>query len=361
MEYTNEEFADMHYFYGMANGSSLEARRLYLANFPNRRIPDQGIFERIHRRLRETGQLAPFRAEAGGQAVGLQNLNMEDVVLRRIRDDPEISTRRLATELGVSRMNIWRIIHDAGYYPYHFQRVQALYPGDRIARLNSCRWFLNQPRFNNENFAWNTLFTDESEFTRNGINNFHNRHLWDIENPHGIIEARHQRRFSLNVWGGIIGNVLLGPVFLPPRLNGATYHRFLAYELPQLLEDIPIALRRRMWFMHDGAPAHFSMIARNWLNQANHYRNRWIGRGGPITWPARSPDLNPLDYYLWGHSSALVYTTPINDVEDLRQRIIIAFETIRNTDGILHHVNASFYRRVHACIRAEGGHFEQFL
>ncbi|EFN79901.1 hypothetical protein EAI_14953, partial [Harpegnathos saltator] len=45
----------------------------------------------------------------------------------------------------------------------------------------------------------------------------------------------------------------------------------------------------RMCFMHDGAPAHFSRIAREYLN--NNYINRWIGRGGPIAWPARSPDL----------------------------------------------------------------------
>lgn len=359
MAYTNEEFADMHYFYGMANGSSLEARRLYLANFPNRRIPDQGIFERIHRRLRETGQLAPMRAGAG--AVPPQNINLDDAVIQRVLDDPDISIRRLATEFHASRMTIWRIIHDAGYYPYHLQRVQALYPGDRIPRLTFCRWLLNQPRIGNDNFAWNILFTDESEFTRNGNNNFHNLHLWDTENPHGIIEARHQRRFSVNVWGGIIGNFLLGPVFLPPRLNGTAYHRFLAYQLPALLEDIPLATRQRMWLMHDGAPAHFSLIARNWLNQANHYRDRWIGRGGPINWPARSPDLNPCDFYLWGHSSALVYTTPIVDEDDLRRRITNAFETIRNTHGLLQRVNASFYRRLEVCIQAEGGHFEQFL
>ena len=55
----------------------------------------------------------------------------------------------------------------------------------------------------------------------------------------------------------------------------------------------------QMWFMHDGALAHFSRIAREFLN--NNYTNRWIGRRGPIAWPACSPDLNPLDFYLWGH------------------------------------------------------------
>ncbi|KAJ4439323.1 hypothetical protein ANN_07445 [Periplaneta americana] len=33
------------------------------------------------------------------------------------------------------------------------------------------------------------------------------------------------------------------------------------------------------------------------------------GTGGPITWPSRSPDLNPLGFYIWGHLKALVYET----------------------------------------------------
>ena len=42
-----------------------------------------------------------------------------------------------------------------------------------------------------------------------------------------------------------------------------------------------------MWLMQDGAPAHFSRIVREFLN--NNYTNRWIGRRGPIAWPARGP------------------------------------------------------------------------
>jgi hypothetical protein len=27
---------------------------------------------------------------------------------------------------------------------------------------------------------------------------------------------------------------------------------------------------------------------------------QWIGRGGPVNWPSRSPDFNPLDYMALG-------------------------------------------------------------
>jgi len=34
---------------------------------------------------------------------------------------------------------------------------------------------------------------------------------------------------------------------------------------------------------------------------------RWIGRGGPIPWPPRSPDLNSLDFFFWGYLKETVY------------------------------------------------------
>ena len=111
--------------------------------------------------------------------------------------------------------------------------------------------------------------------------------------------------------------------------------------------------------MRDGAPPHFSVDVRRLLN--NRFRDRWIGRGGPILWPPRSPDLNPLDYYLWGHLKALVYRTPIQDVQSLPARIMAGCKTIRNTPGILQRIRDSIRRRVDACINADGGHFEHLL
>lgn len=45
--------------------------------------------------------------------------------------------------------------------------------------------------------------------------NFHNNHMYAEENPHAIIGSRHQYQFSVNVWVGIVGDYLIGPVFLP--------------------------------------------------------------------------------------------------------------------------------------------------
>nr|CAH7725084.1 unnamed protein product [Callosobruchus chinensis] len=55
-----------------------------------------------------------------------------------------------------------------------------------------------------------------------------------------------------------------------------------------------------MRFQQDGCLAHFRITIREWLD--HNFRDRWIDRGGPIPWPARSPDLTPMDYHVWGHN-----------------------------------------------------------
>ncbi|KAJ4434880.1 hypothetical protein ANN_23451 [Periplaneta americana] len=102
--------------------------------------------------------------------------------------------------------------------------------------------------------------------------------------------------------------------------------------IPHVLEDTPLINRQHIHFLHDGSPAHFSPTARRYLDR--RFPDRWIGRGGPIAWPPRSPDLNPLDFYLWGHLKSLVYSSPVPDLESLRNRIVACSEDIRNTPGV---------------------------
>lgn len=77
--------------------------------------------------------------------------------------------------------------------------------------------------------------------------NVYNRHYYAQENPHLVRQQRFQRRFSINVWMGVIGGVLIDPFLgLPRTVGGNAYLNFLQNELPVLLEDIPLDVRRRM-------------------------------------------------------------------------------------------------------------------
>ena len=90
------------------------------------------------------------------------------------------------------------------------------------------------------------------------------------------------------------------------------------------------------------------------------FQNRWMGRFSDVKWPARSPDLNPLDYFYWPYLKSKVYSGPrINNIQELEQRILEISDLIP-TDMILRSVQ-EFYNRLAYCTMAEGRHFEQFL
>lgn len=355
--YTFQEMADMHMVYGAANGNGRGASRLYADRFPGRQQPHHTTFAAVHRRLSENRTLRPNMANAGRER-SVRTPELEEDILEMVDNNPTTSTRRMASELGTDHMTVWRVLHEQLLYPFHVQKVQALNPNDYPRRYEFCQWVINQLAVNPA-LSSTILYTDEACFTRDGIFNSHNLHHWAEENPHATSSRAHQQRFSINVWCGIVGDHLIGPHVLPGRLNGLAYRAVLEHDLLPLLEDVPLNIRRQLWFMHDGAPAHFSLVARTYLDIA--FPNRWIGNGGPVPWPARTPDLNPLDFFLWGHLKSLVYETPVQRREELLPRIQGACQTIRNTPGMLERVEQSFVRRCGLCHRVGGRNFEQFL
>lgn len=350
--FTSSEYADMHYVYGFCSGNASESVREYIRRFPDRRIPDRKTFIRVHQCLRENG-----RFPTNGRLVGnfMQDVGLEEVVLERVSEDPRISTRTLAREFGVSQTFVSKLLRKEGLHPFHFKRVQKLDPRDPPQRLQFCQWIRQHDR---RDFLKTILWTDECSFTRDGVFNFHNEHHYADDNPHLVRESRSQSRFKVNVWAGLIGNRIIGPyVDLPPTLNGVDYLQFLTEILPDLLEDIPLNLRDRIVYQADGAPPHYDLNVRDYLR--NNFR-LWIGRGGTVAWPPRSPDLNPLDYYFWGYLKQEVYRTPVESAEEVRNRIVTATARLRNTVNLNATVR-ELRKRVRICIRQNGGHFENLL
>jgi len=98
---------------------------------------------------------------------------------------------------------------------------------------------------------------------------------------------------------------------------------------------------------------------REYLNES--FPNRWLGRGGPAAWAPRSPDLTPLDYYLWGHMKTLVYETKVESRAALQDCIFAAAEHIRNHPDNVVSATQSLLMRAENCLATGGGHFEQLL
>lgn len=106
--------------------------------------------------------------------------------------------------------------------------------------------------------------------------------------------------------------------------------------------------------MQDGAPVHYASDVRDWLDE--NFSARWIGRRGAIDWPARSPDLTPTDFFLWGHLKEIVYRNKLRNLSDLKQSIITAFSSLDS--DLCEKVCESVAERLQKCINADGHQFE---
>lgn len=62
--------------------------------------------------------------------------------------------------------------------------------------------------------------------------------------------------------------------------------------------------RRRQSVDEDGAPPHYYIVG----TRVRRSDNESVGDGGVIEWPSMSPDLTPLDVFLWGHLKIKVYS-----------------------------------------------------
>lgn len=238
-------------------------------------------------------------------------------------------------------------------HPYHLVLHQTLTPEDFDRRLDHCHWLLSMLA-ENPNLLSTILWTDEATFTSNGGVNLHNMHYWSRSNPHWMQQVQHQGRWSVNVWCGVLGGRIIGPFIFHQRLNGAAYLNFLRNHLPLFLDEVPLNIRRNMFFQHDGCPAHFAENVRQYLNI--RFPNRWIGRGSIFPWPPRSPDLTVLDFYLWGKLKDMVFATRPTTRDDMIERIREAVQSIPVAE--IETAVLSTRQRLIDCIENDGRHFE---
>ena len=76
----------------------------------------------------------------------------------------------------------------------------------------------------------------------------------------------------------------------------------------------------------------------------------------PDNWPPNSPDLNPVDYSIWGYLQQLVYRQKIRNIEHLKNVIIDCWSEISQEfiDGAID----QWSRRIAAVVAARGRHIE---
>ena len=285
---------------------------------------------------------------------------MEAEVIGAVLENPEISTREIAATRGVNGSRNQRILKKFKFKPYKVRLTHQLFSGDQERRnapgWNFCNWFIRKCN-ENENFFRNVIWTDEARVTSSGIFNRHNLQHWSDHNEHVFQPRNMQGRFGFNIWIGVVGPRMIGPFIYDGNLNAQRYINILARFVEPYLEDLPLAEMIRKLYQQDGAPAHNAAVTTNKLNQM--FGDQWMGTRGPVPWPARSPDLSPLDFFIWGFVKDQIFKTIPESREELEERVRNAIARITHLQ--LLNAEKSVKKRCQHCLDQNGGQFEHYL
>src|SRR6218665_2057712 len=106
----------------------------------------------------------------------------------------------------------------------------------------------------------------------------------------------------------------------------------------------------------DGAPSH---TAKNTMEYA-YLRREKISFIEPDMWPPNSPDLNPVDYAVWGALQQMVYRRrSFTTVDQLKETIVT--EWTKLSQRFIDRAIDQWRRRLQCVVQQQEGHIEHFM
>jgi hypothetical protein len=141
---------------------------------------------------------------------------MEDNILEMAERNPTTSVQRISDRVAISRIQVWRNLHDIG------RSAKVLQPADYTPRVDFCHWLLG-----NQQLRAKILFTDEATLNRDGMTNTRNSYVWSLDNSNASTETHFQRHFSGNIWYGVIGSQVIRTFVLEEGLASKSHLHFL--------------------------------------------------------------------------------------------------------------------------------------
>jgi hypothetical protein len=203
------------------------------------------------------------------------------------------------------------------------------------------------------------FFTDEKIFYLSPPLNTQNNRVWSSGKKRDIEQERllvQRAKFSAHVM--VSAGVCYGRkgrlhfVDEKAKINSQYYINNL---LPKLFEDCNVLLANQFIFQQDGALAHSSRQTQDWIAQNS---SDFISKG---EWLPNSPDLNLLDYHVWGtmlHKYQQFSPKPAN-----KEQLKLALQTIWDElpQESINKAILAFRKRLQACVAADGKHFENYL
>lgn len=324
--------------------SYVMVQQRFVNKFPGRTPPSKSSIKRTVDRFRDHFTLEDV--PRSGRPRALTEEQRQGVV-ERAQEVPRISARRLAREAGFSRETVRRELQAAGLHPYRVSSSHELLAPDFAKRTEFCAWFKNNVADRVENLPI-IFFSDEAWFHLSGYINSQNYRIWSAENPHAFQETS-LHPLKVGVWCAVSPQRVVGPLFFDDTINAERYQEIMMQFIALLEQD-----ERDAWFQQDGATAHTAATSISFLTE--FFGERLISTG---KWPARSPDLTPCDFFLWGYLKDKVYLNKPSSIDELKQEITAAINEI--TPEMLQNVFGNFFKRMNSCETAQGKHFQHLI
>ena len=327
--------------------------------FPDDAQPANSAIQRNVRKFHDTGAVSNLNKSHSGRPSTSASADNTERVEEFYSDNPATSVRRASQALGIPRSSLHRIIKaKLKLYPYKIQIFQELADFD-MERRHEFAMHMIDMILNRSIETKRIWFSDEAHFWLTGHVNKQNYRFWGRENPR-IFETTTMKPQRITVWCAISDLGIIGPFFIEQNVNGERYKSLLLKHFIPVVQGMNAI--ERFWFMQDGALPHRTNEVFQILDE--HFTGRVLGLGYPskyaggVEWPPYSPDLNPCDFFLWGHLKDKVYRDKPTTLVDLKAGIKREVDSIDRT--ALANVFQGFESRLHAVIEREGGHIEQY-
>lgn len=358
-KYSTQDHIKLVAFYYECGRNITLTLRKWSSEYKNRPKPNPDTVRKLIARFEQTGSVLANN-ENRGSPVRVKTPDNLQAIENLVQKDKNLSIRQLALRLGISVGSTWSIMReDLGIYPYKTQIRHEIPPSAIEKRYNFAAEMLEL--IDNKTLKIkNIIFSDEAHFQLNGSVNSQNYRHWGTEKPENIHEEPlHHKRVT--VWCGLTAEGLIGPFFTNETIDGDFYGFLLTQNIIPELEERNLI--KRKYFQQDGAPPHSTKENLAILNEA--FKGRVIARGFPekfnkgMAWPPYSPDLTPLDFFLWGYLKDKVYRTKPRTLAGLRREIEL--EAGKIGPDICQRALESAVKRLRFIIATEGKHIENII
>jgi transposase len=262
---------------------------------------------------------------------------------------PVFSARAVSRRTGIPFSTVRKAMKSRLHLrPYRVKVLHELKDSDFDARVRFAEWFMDQ--MDEDGFEKRILWSDEAHFYLDGSLCNSNCVIWSNENPNiSVTKSLHPQRVT--VWCGFTSTFILPPFFLDSgeTINSERYLHILQHHM------VPHLPRRaNVIFMQDGAAPHVAGNVKNFLEQK--FGANVISRHFPNAWPPRSPDLNPCDFFLWGHLKNRVFLRQPKSIAELKSAIELEVYSIEQQT--LAHAVDSLFDRLLCVLSTNGQHIE---